>query len=460
MKNIFNINTIKNYTNGVLLNPCNLGFQTIKTDSRENCSNALFIALKGEHFDGHKFIDKALENGAIAICVDNEYANTANFTTLSVPVLVVENTLKAYQQIANYHRNRLNVEIIGVTGSSGKTSTKEILKSIFQEFAGEGGVYATKANTNNHIGVPQNLLNLNENHKFAIIEMGTNHIGEIKTLSQIAEPNTAMITSIGHSHIENFGSVENIAEEKLSICDYIKNNGTCIIPDICIKYTLKYFSQNFLFFGKNKNSNVSMKYLGSNLNGSSFLFRKNNEEEYEIKWGLTGEHQAMNASGAILVSLLYQIPIDVIIKGCENAKLTGMRSQISYKNNITIINDAYNANPESMKSSLLWLAEFANINTTYIVLGDMLELGENSLNYHIKCLELVKNTFKQENIYTVGLKMREASQKVFGNINNNYLNVEEVTDFVNILNPQDTLFIKGSRGMKLEKILKKGIYEK
>ncbi len=411
--------------------------QGIETDSRKDCKGKMFLALEGENFDGHNFIDLAIKNGAVAICANKSHKGIYN-----IPILYVKDSLEAYQNLANAHRKSLSAQVIGITGSCGKTSSKDILKSILSSIFGENAICATIANTNNHIGVPQNLLRLTKAHKYAIIEMGTNHPGEIEILSKIAEPDIAMISSIGHSHIENFGTVENIAKEKLSIMKYANKNVKLFLPWNCKKYIS---NENIVTFGEDSHSDWKMEYIKSDIESSEF--KVNN---HKALWHIPGKHQALNATCAIAICAELGIDIDVIIPFLKDIEISGMRMKIETINGIKWINDAYNANPESMRAAIDWFAEFSNGENITMILGDMLELGEKSEEYHKEILDYLQKKLPKSQIFTVGKMMRKANQSI-----NNFIDSELAgLELKKLLKKNSIVFLKASRGIKLEKIIK------
>ena len=447
----------------------NINVSKIITDSRLEIKNSLFIPLVGDKFDGHDFIDKAISNGASAIIVSKKYKITKNF---NLPVIVVPDTLIAYQEIAHWYRRSLkNLKVIGVTGSCGKTSTKEILKHLLISIYGENAVYATKANTNNHIGVPLNLLNLKSEHKVAVIEMGTNHHGEIEVLAKIAEPDIAVITSIANAHIEFFGDLNGVAKEKSNILkSYSKSKPLAIIPDSSPGNEIlnNVAGDNSLTFGESPNSDIIIEYLGGTINGGRIKLSLGGKLKHlsnkiiETEWSLQGKYQAFNAGAALLAIFALSENLskewidnvfEKVSQSIKNCKLTGMRMRKNEYNGVTVINDAYNANPDSMKATIEWLAEFANNNKSYIVLGDMLELGNKSVNLHQDIINFATEKLPNVNLFFVGENMVKAA-KFANSINKNYFltPIEAANSFINDLNKNDFIFLKASRGISLEVI--------
>ena len=448
-----------------------LVIDNVVTDTRQSCKGSLFIALTGDNFDGHNYLDQAISSGAVAVCISKDFIKKLS-PSLKIPTIIVPNTLLAYQNLAKAHRLKMiDCKIIAITGSSGKTSTKEILKTILEDAFGEDCVVATEGNTNNHIGVPKNLFRINSNHSFAIIEMGTNHPGEIEVLARIAIPDIAIITSIGNAHIEYLKDIAGVAKEKSAIFGgYHKEDGEIkypvgIVPasgngiDELYKHLPLYC---FMFApedAKDKcNANIYYQYLGGNLNGSKFKFisKGNVKLSDSIQWSLHGKHQASNATAAMLAATILGASIDEIQNGLPKCSLPGMRMQVTKKNDVTWINDAYNANPESVIATLDWLAEFADQKSLKIVLGDMLEIGKQSLFFHKKVIEHAIKKFPDAKIFVVGTKMHQA----VNNEPNLYKQIiafneteSAIVPLQKELSPNDSVFLKGSRGVALERIL-------
>ena len=452
-----------------------LQISAVETDSRKDLNDALFIALSGENFDGHDYLEKAIDSGATALCVSEKIGSkflVPNSKLGTANIISVTDTLEAYQQIANFYRKKLNdLIVIGITGSCGKTSAKEILKTLLCYVCGEDKVFATEANNNNHIGVPLSLLSVKPEHRFAVIEMGTNHPGEIETLAKIAEPDISIITTISRAHLEFLKNLDGVAEEKSSI---LKSYGdyrqpVAIIPESCPGNQIlrNAVGENLYTFGT-ENADINVSYLGGNSKGSSIRlafsgqFKNTGIPYLDINWPLHGKHQAMNAAAATLAVLAIapgrlQEKTLLIGDALVKCKLTGMRMQFSETEGIEWVNDAYNANPDSMKVAIDWLAEFADKPNSHIILGDMLEMGAEGPALHEEILELAVSSLPKSNIYTVGPIMKEAAGKVSGvrcqMSVNTYLDSEEAAEELKkILKSGDFVFLKASRGIALEKI--------
>ncbi len=446
----------------------------VVTDTRKVCKNSLFVALEGENFDGHDFLDEAVTAGAAVLCVSANFAEKRRFSD-NVTVVTVPDTLTAYRQIAHYYRKKLkDLTVIGITGSCGKTSVKEILKTLLSALYGEDAVYATEANNNNHIGVPLSLLSLKQSHRFAVIEMGSNHPGEIGILAEIAEPNIAVITTISRAHLEFLGDLHGVAKEKSSILKAYGNSKSpiAVIPEECPgNDILRNAAGEHIYTFGDSGADINVRYLKGNREGSTIelsfsgQFKDAEIPDLKIDWCLHGKHQAMNAASAILavVAIAPERPKEKIGK-IENAlklcRLTGMRMQFTEKNGIEWVNDAYNANPDSMKAAIEWLAESADQPNSHIILGDMLEMGEEAPSFHREILSFAAKTLPEAKIYAVGPMMEKAVEEAAGlNTMPQHIKITSFPDsetaaeaLKKIIKKGDFVFLKASRGIALEKI--------
>ena len=439
----------KEFTAGVwLVEPVDdLAEVSVETDSRKDCSNSIFVAFEGERFDAHNFLEEVILQGVKAICVHKK----PNLDLLQkavdkkVAVLNVDNTIKAYQDLATGKLGKSKCKVIGITGSSGKTSAKAILMQMLEEVA-LGKVLSTIANTNNHIGVPQNVLRLEETHEYAVIEMGTNNPGEIATLARCASPDIAVITSIGDSHSGNFPK-NGILYEKSDIVKYMKEDGVAVIPvdlksDILSTRALE--GKTHITFG-GQGADTEVEYVNGHLQNSEMII-----EGELVQCSLTGSHQAQNV--AACVSVMKHLGFSLYeYKSCfEKLELPGMRMKVFEENGVTWVNDAYNANPQSMLGFMEWLRNIPGIVKNYknrfLVLGDMLELGDNSLSFHQQVIDNLPENWK---VVGVGSYFCDAAKGTFPTFETS----EAASEFLkNKILAEDLVALKGSRGIKLEKI--------
>lgn len=418
------------------------------TDTRQDGHGRLFFALSGENFDAHDFLPAAIAAGAAALCAA-ESKQSKLPSPPPVPVLLVEDPLRAYQQTAKLHRLRFpELTVAGVTGSVGKTSVKEMLRTIFTAAAGEEHVLYTAGNTNNQVGVPRNLLGLNPEHRFAVIEMGTNHHGEIEPLSRCAQPRIALVNSIAPCHLEFLGSLAGVAREKSRIFAGLPADGTAVIPKQCPEVEILEAAAapyRVLRFGEGDNCDVAARYLGGRLEGSSFELVFRNGATFRIDWALTGRHQAVNAAAAAAAALAAGIAPETIAEGLRHTRLPGMRSKITrLANGVVCLNDAYNANPGSMRAAFEHLAEFADPAKLILLLGEMRELGGESEPAHREIRELAETMFPGARIVTIGAGFERAGGK------EHYADAASARHVAAGAIPGTLVFAKGSRGIAVE----------
>lgn len=424
------------------------------TDSRQIIEGSVFVALKGENFDGHKFVDSASEKGAVCSVVEHWDLQDGTY-----PVIVVDSTYKALRDIAKLYRNQFNIPIVAITGSVGKTSTKDMIHSVLSN---KFNTFKTMGNFNNEIGLPLTVFKMTSENKVGVIEMGMSNFGEISRLTDIVRPDVAVITNIGISHIENLKSQENILKAKLEILEGMEEGGTVILngddPLLWgLRGTLPY---ELLYYGiKNKESEL----VAENINGFSdstvFEFVIN-EERYTAEIKVPGAHHVYNALSAILVGTQYGMSGSEIIEGIGDFVPGGMRQNIVRTDKYTIIKDCYNASPASMRSGLNVLGVIepkTESGRKIAVLGNMLELGDFAVDSH----KNVGKWVKEENIdclVTVGdMAKNIATGAVDAGFDRDKIykydtNAEAISGLEQILREGDCILIKGSRGMRLEEI--------
>lgn len=401
----------------------------VDTDTRNIRTNTMFFALKGANFNGNKFALDALEKGAKYAIVDELREDHKE----NKSIILVEDALLTLQELAKHHRQQLNIPIIALTGSNGKTTTKELINCVLSE---KYKTTATIGNLNNHIGVPLTLLSINDKTEIGIIEMGANHPKEIAFLSEITQPDYGYITNFGKAHLEGFGSLEGVIKAKCELYDYLikANKHIFINPKDQIQVE------------KTANANITPFNIEISFNNvSPFISLK--YDKSLIKTNLIGSYNYNNIAIAITIGNYFKVDLDRIISAITNYIPKNNRSQIISTVNNEIILDAYNANPSSMEVAIHNLNLIDAKNKT-LILGDMFELGEESINEHQKIIELVQN-YNFKKVYLVGENFNKTNTKYL-----KFRDLETLKSYISLNKIQDnTILIKGSRGMALERIL-------
>lgn len=421
-------------------------FSGCSTDSRTIKDGNLFIALTGENFDGHDYVSIAEDNGASSLMLERE-------TNCTKPVLKVKDTRKAMGLLAKSWREEINIPLVAITGSNGKTTVKEMVNSVLSEIS---DVHATSGNLNNDIGVPLTLFGLDKKHQYAVIEMGANHPGEIEWLTKLASPNVAVITQCAPSHLEGFGSIEGVAKAKAEIYSGLQSSGTAIInadDDYADYWRESSSGLKQLGFGiKSESADVRAKNIKALTERASIQFELVCDQgAIKIELPLSGEHNVMNALAASACCLSLDVSLISIKKGLENmAPVKGRLQTKIGKQGARIIDDTYNANPTSLGAGLKVLAQYKG--NRYLVLGDMGELGETSIELHRDAGELAKQ-LGIDKIFALGELSINALQG-FGSDSFYFESHDELNEaLLNDLDGDTTVLVKGSRTMRMEKIV-------
>ncbi|MDN7246552.1 UDP-N-acetylmuramoyl-tripeptide--D-alanyl-D-alanine ligase [Planococcus shenhongbingii] len=409
----------------------------------------LFIPFRGENVNGHKYVRQAFEAGAAASLWQRDEPDPPQ----DLPLLIVDDPKTALQEMARAYRNELSTTVIGITGSNGKTSTKDLVASVLKPYF---KVQKTQGNYNNEIGLPLTILSLDEDTKFAVLEMGMSGFGEIEFLSELARPDYAIITNIGEAHMQDLGSREGIAKAKFEITAGLESHGKLFYDGD--EPLLVPFVENFpqaVSFGFDTNNELAVTEIKATEDGSSFQVSGIIDAAFTIP--VLGEHQVKNTLSAILVALEAGLTEEDIRRSLKDAALTDMRMQIVHaESGATFINDAYNAAPSSTKAALNFLRETTMKEDKWLVLGDMLELGENEREYH-ETLE----TSISDNIAGVclfGPRMKWLYEKMKDSYQGELIWSEnEYAPIINFLKEKITaeslILVKGSRGMALERVI-------
>ena len=429
----------------------------VETDSRQRCEDNLFVALAGDRFDGHDFVVDVLGKGTAAAMV---HKMRPEYEPFAEKLIVVQDTLKALQQLARSHLERLPGKRIGVTGSNGKTTTKELIKGALGGAVGSEFIHANAGNFNNHIGLPLSALQAQAHHQFIILEMGMNHFDEITQLAEIGQPHIGIITNIGSAHAGNLGGISGVAKAKGELYEHLAQNDGVLVVNAddprCLQQAKRWPKAKSLQFGRSELAQVRITKNEVTSEGLIVGFQYENDS-IEVKLPLVGLHNAWNAAAAVAVAVASDIPLNDAAKGLESVlPASGRLQQKVLKQGITILDDTYNANPESMEMGLQTLLAIEG-ERHIVVLGEMLELGDMAASSHrsigaavaqkevaalFVCGELGRfylegaegeNTASPESVWAedsnaLGLKLKEFVQ------------------------PGDVLLVKGSRGSQMEKV--------
>lgn len=414
----------------------------ICTDTRTITKGCLFFALKGENFDANTFAETAIEQGAAFAIIDNEEYNTHK------QCILVPDVLTALQNLAKHHRNQLNIPIIGLTGSNGKTTTKELIKAVLAE---KYKTFATKGNLNNHIGVPLSLLSIANDIEVAVIEMGANHQKEIEFLCEIAQPTHGLITNIGMAHLDGFGGFEGVKIGKAELYAYLKKSNGYVFINRDNPYLIEMRDAHQLhkvvYYGLQAENAISGKLKHSDPL-IEFEWSKQSET-HQAKANLTGTYNFENILAAICIGDFFELTPEQVNKGLTDYFPTNNRSQLTKTENNTVICDFYNANPSSMIAALNNLKALSGIQKTAII-GDMFELGAEAAEQHEKVIQLSQEIGINQLIF-IGKTFYSFKNKYQGNF---FETPTEAQFFLTEQPIKDTLvLLKGSRGMALEQLL-------
>lgn len=414
----------------------------VSTDSRNCPINSLFFALKGDNFDGNKYADSALSNGASYAVIDNEAYKKDN------RYIVVENTLESLQQLANFHRKKLGTPIIGITGTNGKTTTKELIAAVLTK---KYKIQFTKGNLNNHIGVPLTLLSIRPEHELAVVEMGANHLGEIKFLTNIVEPNYGIITNVGKAHLEGFGSFEGVIKTKSELYDYLREQKDGVVFVDADNDILSKKVEGIAHIQTYGTTNIAEVIAHPNSKAFTLEFewnKKQNKEVHHIKTQLIGNYNLSNALAAVTIGLYFEVPSEDIDTALTQYEPNNNRSQAKKTEKNQLIIDAYNANPTSMMAALTNFAKIEAQNKV-VILGDMKELGKDSLEEHQKIVNYLTSESTIQKVILVGDEFSSLDSYF-----EHYKNVEELRFILKSAPLADkTILIKGSNSIKLASII-------
>lgn len=416
---------------------------SIQTDSRKLQKDDLFFALKGPNFNGNLFAEQALGKGAAFVFVDENISFTHD------RIILTDDVLKTLQQLAHFHRQQFNkskgkskIPFIAITGSNGKTTTKELLHEVLSSTY---KTYTTQGNLNNHIGIPLTILKIKQDAEMAVIEMGANHLKEIAGYCEYTMPTHGLITNSGKAHLEGFGSVENVKKGKGELFEYLKiNNGTAFVnTDDNAVVELSNGISKALFYGRD-----SKDIKGKIVNGDPFLeINIEGPQPLDIKTKLVGTYNFSNVLAAVCIGNYFEIENEKIKKAIENYIPSNSRSQLIKQETNIIVLDAYNANPSSMKAAIENFGALKG-DKKILVLGAMMELGTETKTEHDYIISII-DKYKWEAVVLVGEGFRKSNKGYI-----NFDNVIEAKEWLQHYHPKDThILIKGSRSMQMEKVL-------
>jgi UDP-N-acetylmuramoyl-tripeptide--D-alanyl-D-alanine ligase len=429
---------------------------SISIDSRTLKSGDLFIAIPGDRFDGHNFISKAIESGASGIVVDNRWAesNPAMMVSIYVPKLVVENTIHALGHLANLYRRKFSIPVIAIGGSNGKTTTKEMVRSVLST---KYRVLSTEGNLNNHIGVPQTIFRLEKKNNIAVVEIGTNHPGEIEYLCSILEPTHGLITNIGNEHLEFFNSIEGVAEAEGELFHWLaKHRGIAFVnADEQALISLSKPVKKRVIYGFSSKSAIikgSIQSFDSHAI-ATLRVKPKSKKAFELSIGAPGEHNAKNALAAATIGLTMKVATKDIQKALYSFHSTNKRMQVQRYGKITILNDTYNANPDSTTAALATLHQFKTAGKKIAILSDMLELGSEAEKMHGQIGKRISD-YEINVLLTYGPLSKILHDDAKVPTKAHFDSKDLLSEYIlSIIADGDIVLVKGSRGMKMEDVV-------
>ena len=428
---------------------CETPVTLVTTDSREVCPGCIFVAFPGEKFDGHDFAAKALENGALCVVLNHPVEGVTEEKSVICP-----DSYHAMMVLGANYRSQFHPKVVGVTGSVGKTTTKQMT---YAAIAGFGSTIKTEGNQNNELGLPRTMFRIGKETQYAVVEMGMSHAGEIERLSKCARPDVGIITCIGVSHIGNLGSQENICKAKLEICAGLPEGAPLVLngdDPFLRKAVLPDHVRPVWFSLGDENADVCALSIQQDEKGMSFVLEDHEEGTFLVKIPAMGRHNVANALAAYCAATRLGLNARRVIAGLADFEQTGMRQKVVHARGVDVIEDCYNANPDSMKAALAMFREYP-CKRRFALLGDMLELGDISRAAHEEVgRQAVEN--KVDYLVTYGEQAKRiavvAAAKGLPTLHaDTYAQAAET--LLNKMQPGDALLVKASRGMALEKVL-------
>ncbi len=415
----------------------------IYTDSRNNCADALFIALKGPHFDAHNFLSNVKEQGAKAILVEQE-------SVLDIPQIIVKDTRKALGELAKLNRTKISAKCVAITGSSGKTTVKEMLAAILSN---AGKTHATVGNLNNEIGVPLTLLQMDDSYQFAVVELGANKPGEIAYTASLAKPDVALINNVAAAHLEGFGDLQGVARAKGEIYSELSQTGIAVInnDDNFSDYWKRYITTPILTYSTTNDADVTANNIQLDEQQVASFTLSFKQEICQVKLNLAGIHNVSNALAAATCAIALGCDLEIIAQGLNNTPLVkGRLVTDTLANGCRIIDDTYNANLESMRAAIKLLQGFSS--EKILVIGDMAELGEAGRRCHEEIGDIASNC-GIDKLYSCGV-LTKFSHGSFSGYGKHFVSQQElIKQLKQEAKANTTILVKGSRSAHMEKVI-------
>ncbi len=433
-------------------------FKGVSTDSRIISRGDIYIPVKGEKYDGHDFINNAVEKGASLVFVSEKWIRKNKKKINNIPAIIVKDTVLSLGELSLIHRKRINIPVLFIAGSNGKTTTKDLVAAVLSE---KFNVLKNEGNLNNHIGLPISLLKLNYNHTIAVLEAGSNHFGEVKYLCSIGEPDFGLVTNIGKEHLEFFGNLSGVKREEFSLYDYlIRNNKSCCFLNLddphIRKYAYKIGDPNMkMSYSYSFDSDIKAVKKGydNKFRPSFEAFYKN--KKISVTVNTFGKHSFENALAALTCGIYFGVSPDKIKYALEQFNSgSSKRMETELFKEIVIINDSYNSNPDSVKIGFETLNDFSVKGKKHVVFGDMLEMGKSGVKEH-QNVGLLASKMNFEFLYTYG-KNSYHTFAVAKKISNNFYfdNKDDLCAMLlKTVKPGDVIYVKGSRGMEMETVI-------
>ncbi|MCB9247163.1 MAG: UDP-N-acetylmuramoyl-tripeptide--D-alanyl-D-alanine ligase [Ignavibacteriales bacterium] len=424
---------------------------SVSIDTRTIKKNSIYVAIKGKSFDGHNYIDEAIKKGAKAVVVNNR--KLTQLENLNIPIISVRNTITAYGELANVWRNKFTGKVISITGSNGKTTTKEMIAHLL---SAKYKVHKTLANNNNNIGVPLTILSTPPDTDFMVLEHGSNHIGEIEYTAKIAQPDYAIITNIGSSHLEFLHTKEKVLEEKIALFNNVKNDGSVFVnnDDKLLRSKKKNY-KNVITFGSKGKANIHQALLSFTDDAMAKIKISDGKRNLNFTLPILGNANTQNILAAVSIALKVGLTKKVILNSIKTIKEVHGRLELIENKIFSLIDDTYNANPESVKNALDVLSKFKKRKNKILILGDMFELGENAKWHHEQLASSIVKA-KINLILTIGKNTTHLSNKINSSkiSKHHFSNRQKMNDFIRNMAVKDSVIVvKGSRGMKMEEFV-------